>query len=462
MTTDLVRYDAQSSLELAPQAWGLAERIAQTDFVPPALRGKPEAVLACILAGHEAGVSPMQALAKIHVIEGRPAMSAELMRAIVLRAGHEIWLEESSSTKAIACGKRAGSSRVSRVEWTMDDAKRAQLDQRQNWRKFPRAMLAARATAELCRSLFPDVLAGISYAVEELQDDPSIADGTIPARPELDAATPPKAKARARKAATADATATATEAPATPRQVGEVPDLPEPEPASAPADPDGEIVDAELVDEEEWSSADWPSADWGEPVPAPEDRRTLTGPQMIAVRMDDVFGLRGTGDTVRAARLALICAILGRESLTSSKDLTGDELGRVLRELNEWPDTRSIVVTDPAGNRAEVFPKNYPHPADEPPPTLPQDDSPAPTLPMDGPEAAPAKSGGDPVPVGDPAGWHSAEWRTFLGSRRVKATEVIAQARTMGLANVRNLDDLHGWSGCDDLLGFVEDLALSR
>ena len=170
MTGDLVRYDAQSSLDLAPQAWGLAERIAQTDFVPPALRGKPEAVLACILAGHEAGVSPMQALAKIHVIEGRPAMSAELMRAIVLRAGHEIWLEESSSTKAVACGKRAGRIRTSRVEWTMDDAKRAQLDQRQNWRKFPRAMLAARATAELCRSLFPDVLAD-RYATDPERAD---------------------------------------------------------------------------------------------------------------------------------------------------------------------------------------------------------------------------------------------------------------------------------------------------
>ena len=48
------------------------------DFVPPALRGKFEAVLACILAGHEAGVSPMQALSKIHIIEGRPAMAAEL------------------------------------------------------------------------------------------------------------------------------------------------------------------------------------------------------------------------------------------------------------------------------------------------------------------------------------------------------------------------------------------------
>ena len=53
--TDLVRYQPPtSSLDLAPQAWKLAEKIAATDFVPPALRGKPEAVHACILAGHEA------------------------------------------------------------------------------------------------------------------------------------------------------------------------------------------------------------------------------------------------------------------------------------------------------------------------------------------------------------------------------------------------------------------------
>jgi len=460
MTGDLVRYDAQSSLDLAPQAWGLAERIAQTDFVPPALRGKPEAVLACILAGHEAGVSPMQALAKIHVIEGRPAMSAELMRAIVLRAGHEIWLEESSSTKAVACGKRAGRIRTSRVEWTMDDAKRAQLDQRQNWRKFPRAMLAARATAELCRSLFPDVLAGISYAVEELQDDPSVVDG-FETRPEPVTATPKKATARARKSATADATATATEAPAAPRISGEIPAL-----------PGEEIVDAEVIDDPEpedvppadtgWESADWPSADWGEPEPPPEDRRTLTGPQQIAVQMHKVFGLKGSGDTVRAARLALIAAILGRDSIGSSKDLTGDDLASVLRELNKWPPDRSVTIKDAAtGERVEVFPVDYEPPADAPP-TLPQDDSTLPT-PAETPERpAPAESGDTPEPVGAPAEWHSAEWRAFLASRKVKATEVIAEARAKGLANVRNLDDLHGWSGCDDLLGFVEDLALSR
>ena len=74
--TDLVRYEnPTSSIELAGTAWPIAQQIARTEFVPAALRGKPEAVLACIMTGHELGIGAMQSLAKIHVIEGRPAKS---------------------------------------------------------------------------------------------------------------------------------------------------------------------------------------------------------------------------------------------------------------------------------------------------------------------------------------------------------------------------------------------------
>lgn len=159
-----------STLDLVPAAFDLAQRIARTDFVPTAFRGKPEAVMAAMLTGRELGIGPMQALSKIHVIEGRPSMAAELMRAVVMRAGHDIWVEDSNSTRVTLGGKRLGSERETRVTWTMDDAKKAGLDQRQNWRKYPRAMLLARATGELCRAIFADVLAGISYTYEELTD----------------------------------------------------------------------------------------------------------------------------------------------------------------------------------------------------------------------------------------------------------------------------------------------------
>ena len=115
-TTAVAPYRAgMSSIELAPTAWQLANRVAGTEFVPAALKGKPEAVLACILAGHEAGISPMQSLSKIHVIQGRPAMAAELMRALVLQHGHEIWIEESTTTRVTMGGRRAGGTRETKV-----------------------------------------------------------------------------------------------------------------------------------------------------------------------------------------------------------------------------------------------------------------------------------------------------------------------------------------------------------
>lgn len=199
MTAELVPMsNAQNSLDLVAPAFDLAEKIAKTDFVPSPMRGKPEAVLAAILTGHELGIGPMQSLAKIHVIEGRPAMAAELMRALVLAAGHDIWVVESNSTRCTVGGKRTNSERESTFTWTLDDARKAGLDGRQNWRKYPRAMLLARATSEVVRAVFPDVVAGVSYSVEELTDGEMLTTGGGPLPP----AEPVARKARARRAAT--------------------------------------------------------------------------------------------------------------------------------------------------------------------------------------------------------------------------------------------------------------------
>jgi hypothetical protein len=206
--SDVVVYQQKTSLELAPEAWTLATRIAGTEFVPAALRGKPEAVLAAILTGHELGIPPMQSLAKIHVVDGRPAMAAELMRALILREGHEIWVEEATTTRCTIVGKRAGSTHESRVTWTLDDAKRAGLDGKKNWRTYPGDMLLARATSKLARLLFADVIAGVSYSVEELTDGDELADGDTGGTAGTAASGKPKGtRRRASRAATAKAAA---------------------------------------------------------------------------------------------------------------------------------------------------------------------------------------------------------------------------------------------------------------
>ena len=91
------------------------------------------------------------------------------MRALVLAAGHEIWFSEHDGHTVTAVGRRNGSDHTTEVTWTLAQAERANLTRNAVWKTYPRAMLAARATTELCRLMFPDVIAGIA-TTEELDD----------------------------------------------------------------------------------------------------------------------------------------------------------------------------------------------------------------------------------------------------------------------------------------------------
>lgn len=156
---------------------GLAGQIAQTDFVPDAFKRNPAAVLACMLFGQECGLGPMASLNLTQSIKGKVGLKPEGMRAVVQSHGHRIWPEEYTDTAVTLCGWRKGDPEdvVVRVRWTMDDAKRAKLGG-ESWAKYPRAMLMARATAELCRVHFADCTGGLAYGGDELEE-------MAPARP---------------------------------------------------------------------------------------------------------------------------------------------------------------------------------------------------------------------------------------------------------------------------------------
>lgn len=165
-------------IDVMAPAVELARQIVGTEFVPRGLRGNAAGIVAAIMYGDELGLGPMQALAKIAVIDGKPSLSAEAQRALILRAGHELRVDESSTTRVTVSGRRSGSDSWSSVTWTLDDAKRANLAGKPNWRTYPRQMLTARATAELARLLFADVIGGM-IATEEIDDGDPLGDEPV-------------------------------------------------------------------------------------------------------------------------------------------------------------------------------------------------------------------------------------------------------------------------------------------
>jgi hypothetical protein len=174
--TDLVPYraapivapatDTDSWVSVVADIARLAQEIANTDFVPDAMRGKPAAVTAAILAGREMGIGPMTSLQHIHVIKGKPGQSAHLMRGLVLAAGHEMDPIEVTDSRAVVRGRRAGETDWVLVEFTAAQARTAKID----LGGYPADKLYARASARLCRRKFADVILGLAYTVEELQD----------------------------------------------------------------------------------------------------------------------------------------------------------------------------------------------------------------------------------------------------------------------------------------------------
>lgn len=150
------------------EAWKLAQTFHASGLLPRGI-ASPEAAFTIIATGAELGLSPMASLRSIHVIEGKPVLSAALIAGIVQRRPdlcEGFSLVESTETIATYETTRRGQAPV-RMSFTLEQAQRAGLAGKDIWRKYPHAMLRARASAELARAVYPDVVGGL-YDPDEI------------------------------------------------------------------------------------------------------------------------------------------------------------------------------------------------------------------------------------------------------------------------------------------------------
>lgn len=134
--------------------------------------GSPPAILSTVMLGRELGLPAMASLRGIHNIEGKHALSAQTMVALILKSGQFEYFERvsSSATEATFEAKRKGARTSQRVTYTLDQAKQAGLvKDKSAWSKDPESMCIARASSRLARIVAPDIVGGL-YTPDELRE----------------------------------------------------------------------------------------------------------------------------------------------------------------------------------------------------------------------------------------------------------------------------------------------------
>lgn len=171
------------------EAMKYAEMLANSDLVPKDYKGKAGNVIIAVQMGQEVGLSPIQAVQNIAVINGHPSIWGDALPALAKRnPDYEYLHTEWDEDRMVATcrGKRKGEpEEVQTFSWT--DAERAGLAKKDTYKNYPQRMCMIRARSWVIRNVFPDSLKGL-YVAEEALDIPADDFHVVPTDADLEAA----------------------------------------------------------------------------------------------------------------------------------------------------------------------------------------------------------------------------------------------------------------------------------
>lgn len=126
-----------------------------------------------IALGNSMGFSPAESMQGIDIIQGRPAVSAQLRGARMQRNGY-MWAVDRLDNKGCKLTIYKGTVRLGEVSFLEEDAKMAGLLGKDNWKKDPSSMFFARAITRAQRRFAPGVLSVDVVSTDEAWDLPAI------------------------------------------------------------------------------------------------------------------------------------------------------------------------------------------------------------------------------------------------------------------------------------------------
>jgi hypothetical protein len=144
-----------------------AQAMAGSSLLPRDYQGKPANLLFALEYADALGIAPIHAITSIHVINGKPSASADLIAASVRRAGHKLRVTGDDTYAEAVLIRQDDPDFEYVARWDMAKAKQANLNTA-TWKAYPAAMLRSRAITEVARMGASDALYGVIYTPEEL------------------------------------------------------------------------------------------------------------------------------------------------------------------------------------------------------------------------------------------------------------------------------------------------------
>jgi hypothetical protein len=146
----------------------------------PTLTSQAQAVVK-ILAGRELGISPLQSITDIYIVNGKVALQAKLITSLIKRSGkYDYHIDKLDDQECVISffSINGTKEKVGESSFTFKDAARAGLVNKEVWKSYPKNMLFARAISNGARLFCADVVT--AYTPEEVEDI-----RTTTARPEV-------------------------------------------------------------------------------------------------------------------------------------------------------------------------------------------------------------------------------------------------------------------------------------
>ena len=165
------------------------------EVLPRTYRNNPAALLVAFEYADALGIPRVNALTSIHLVDGKPTASADLIGALVRRAGHKLRVT-GDETYAEAVIIRADDPDFipAPIRWDEQRARKAGLwGKKGPWQNYPGAMMRSRAITEAARMWASDALYGVIYTPEEMGARVSV-EGEVIDSPATSA--PPRPEAR--------------------------------------------------------------------------------------------------------------------------------------------------------------------------------------------------------------------------------------------------------------------------